>query len=149
MSFDSIVSLSRAVVHYHDGLEQAQAKVEALEARLAEAQATERALVISMHLVDPRSSCGWFDDATSDALGLPELSMLDQMVSETRVEDFDPVVIAAMRRVIARRKAIAGCAAPSAVARRRSTLDQGLTRERPHHVHVRSTAMPTRTPLYP
>jgi hypothetical protein len=105
MSFDSIVSLSRAVVHYHDGLERAQAKVEALEARLAEAQATERALVISMHLVDPRSSCGWFDDATSDALGLPELSMLDQMVSETRVEDFDPVVIAAMRRVIARRKA--------------------------------------------
>ena len=80
-----------------------KAKAEALEAQLAEAQATERALVISMHLVDPRSSCGWFGDATSDALGLPELSMLDQMVSETRVEDFDPVVIAAMRRVIARR----------------------------------------------
>lgn len=98
-----IEQYSRVSLRLIADLRASQARVEALEVRLAEAQATERALVISLHEIDPRSSCGWFDAATSDALSLPELSMLDQMASETRSEDFDPIIMAAMRRVIARR----------------------------------------------
>ena len=100
-----IEQYSRVSLRLIADLRASQARVEALEVRLAEAQATERALVISLHDVDPRSSCGWFDASTSAALDLPELSMLDQMVAETRVEDLDPIVIAVMRRVIARRRA--------------------------------------------
>lgn len=96
---------SKLNLHLIAELRASQARAEALEAQLAEAQAAERALVISLHDVDPRSSCGWFDASTSAALDLPELSMLDQMVAETRVEDLDPIVIAVMRRVIARRRA--------------------------------------------
>ena len=100
-----IEQYSRVSLRLIADLRASQARVEALEVRLAEAQTTERALVISLHEIDPRSSCDWFDAATSDALGLPELSMLDQMASETRSEDFDPIIMAAMRRVIARRRA--------------------------------------------
>ena len=65
----------------------------------------ERALVISLHLVDPREGRGWFDSDTGDTLNLSDVSMLDKVVAETLVEDFSPIVIAAMRRVIASRGA--------------------------------------------
>jgi hypothetical protein len=82
-----------------------RAKAEALEAQLVEAQAVERALVISLHLVDPREGRGWFDSDTGDTLNPSDVSMLDKVVAETLVEDFSPIVIAAMRRVIASRGA--------------------------------------------